>query len=218
VRAKRHAIHTKLDQQRTRLLELSPGSRRDRPQGRTVAMLAIPALAGAGLWAWRRSRGSVHSLGELLLRELAELHGAEIEIGRALESLAEAATSPELRAAFQSHRQETEEHVERLNRVFRVLRQKPSIRRCRAVEGIVKDAGLLKRAVGDGEARDAALVAVAQKLEHYEIAVYGTVHTYARMLRCSNAARLLQQTLDEEHTADEKLTQIAVRFVNREAV
>lgn len=149
------------------------------------------------------------SLQELYVEELKDLYSAENQLLQALPKMAKAASSPELSAAFEEHREQTRDQVERLDKVFQKLGVNPKGKKCQAMEGLIEEGQELLEADAAPAVLDAALIAAAQKVEHYEIAGYGTVRTYARLLGDEAAADLLQQTLDEESAADEKLTGLA---------
>ena len=157
---------------------------------------------------------ALNDLNDLLLEQLRDLYNAEAQLTKALPKMAKAAKNPELKEAFQKHLAQTEEHVNRLEQVFESLGEKAKGKTCHAMKGLIDEG---KEAI-DEEAmdsvRDAALIAAAQRVEHYEIAGYGTVRTYAERLGHKEAAELLQQTLDEEGETDKLLTQIAETCVN----
>jgi ferritin-like metal-binding protein YciE len=157
------------------------------------------------------------SLRDLYLDELKDLYSAEHQLLVALPKMAKAATDPQLRKAFEHHLEETRGHVERLERVCEKLEVSPKGKKCKAMEGLIEEG----KEVIDGEfeppVRDAALIAAAQRVEHYEMAGYGCVRTYARLLGDDLAAGLLQETLNEEGAADKKLTGLAESVINDEA-
>lgn len=158
------------------------------------------------------------ALMELFVSSLKDIHWAEKHLIPALKKMAKAATLEELATAFQDHMQQTEGHVERLAKVFELLGKKPISKKCAAMEGLIKEAEELIEETEEGtEVRDAALIAAAQKVEHYEIATYGTLKTLAATLGLSDAEKLLQQTLEEEKQTDELLTQVAENYVNESA-
>ncbi len=158
------------------------------------------------------------TLENLFVEELKDLYDGEKQITKALPRMAKAASSRELTTAFERHLEQTKEHVERLERVFDELGKSPGRKKCEGIAGLVEEGKeVMKNSVGaDPAVRDAALIASAQRIEHYEMAGYGTVRTWAEQLGLSAAARLLQQTLDEEKTADKKLSEIA-NTVNADA-
>jgi ferritin-like metal-binding protein YciE len=157
------------------------------------------------------------SLNDVFEAELKDLYSAEKQLVEALPSVASAATSKELSTAIESHLEETRGHVKRLEQVFDSVGLKAESEHCDGMEGLLKEGSEVAEAKGDGDARDAALIGAAQRVEHYEIAAYGTVRTLAQQLGHTEAADLLSQTLDEESAADEKLTQIATTEVNAAA-
>ena len=215
VRAKRVAIDNDLELLRVRLQKADPR----RIDATLWAKRAAPIVAGVGalVW-WTRRRRSVGSLQQLLLKELADLYASEQVLIPALARMSAKATNLELKQAFDQHRLETEGHVERLERVFRSIGTKPKRGSYDAVAGVITESErLLKRKV-DPDVRDASLIASAQRVEHIEIANYGTARTFAETLAFTQAAQLLQQTLEEERTADEKLTTLAERFINLQSI
>jgi ferritin-like metal-binding protein YciE len=154
------------------------------------------------------------SLDDLLIEQLQDLYDAEQQLTKALPKMAEAATDSQLRAAFSNHLTETQGHVSRLEQVFSLLGKTPESTTCQAMKGLVKEGSEMIDAEGDKNVKDAALIAAAQRVEHYEIAGYGTARTFADKLGHSQVASILQQTLDEEGAADKKLTQIAEQSIN----
>jgi ferritin-like metal-binding protein YciE len=158
------------------------------------------------------------SLQKLYVEELKDLYSAENQILKALPKMAKAATSPELQSAFKQHLEETKGQVQRLEQIFEALGKSPKGKTCKAMEGLVEEGAELMGEDADPEVLDAGLIAAAQRVEHYEIAGYGTVRTYAQLLGHQEAADLLQQTLDEEGLTDKKLTQLAETLINAQAV
>jgi ferritin-like metal-binding protein YciE len=158
------------------------------------------------------------SLKKLYIEELQDLHSAENQILKALPKMAKAASSQELQAAFNEHLEQTKGQVKRLETIFEKLEKSPKGKTCKGMEGLVKEGEELMKEDAEPEILDAGLIAAAQKVEHYEIAGYGTVRTYARMLNENEAAQLLQETLDEEGETDKKLTQLAESMINPEAL
>ena len=158
------------------------------------------------------------SLDDLFLQQIEDLYDAEKRLTSALPKMAEKASNADLKQAFQSHLTETEGQVRRLEQVFEMLGKSPERETCAAMKGLIKEGEDVLDAKGDAEVLDAALIAAAQRVEHYEIAGYGTVRNLARRLGHTRAAELLQQTLDEEGNADKKLTSIAESHVNTQAV
>ena len=161
---------------------------------------------------------SLDSLEKLFLEELKDIYNAEKQLLRALPRMAKAADSPELQQAFNKHTKETEGQVQRLERVFQELGQSARGKTCKGMQGLVEEGKEVMEKEGEGPVIDAALIASAQKVEHYEIAAYGTARTHAEMLGYTKAAKLLQQTLDEEGATDKKLTALAESIINVEAV
>ena len=151
-------------------------------------------------------------LRETFVEELKDLYDAEKQLVKALPKMAKAADHEELKAAFEDHLQETETHVERLEQVFSIFGETAKGKKCKAMQGLVEEGQDLI----DEEEGDAALICAAQKVEHYEIASYGSLRTWAELLDEDEAVDLLQETLDEEKAADEKLTEIAETAANPE--
>jgi len=158
-----------------------------------------------------------NSLKDLFINQIQDLYDAENRLTEALPKMADAASSAQLRQAIQSHLAETEGHVTRLESVFRELNLEPKRETCEAMKGLIAEGSEMIKAKGDADVRDAALIAAAQRVEHYEMAGYGTARTFAQRLGLTQAANLLQQTLHEEVAADKKLTQIAEAAVNQQA-
>jgi len=159
----------------------------------------------------------MNSLQDLFIHDLKDLYSAETQLTKALPKMAKAANAPELKRAFQTHLQETEVQIERLERIFQELDESPRGKKCKAMEGLIEEGKELMEEDAEPQVLDAGLIGAAQKVEHYEIAGYGTVRTYARMLGNDQAARLLQQTLEEEGNTDKKLTELAMQCINAEA-
>jgi ferritin-like metal-binding protein YciE len=160
---------------------------------------------------------SLESLRDLYVEELRDLYNAENQLVKALPKMAKAASSPDLRAAFEEHLTVTEGQVERLERIFESLGERPTGKKCVGMEGLIEEGKELIKDDAEDSVLDAGLICAAQKVEHYEIAAYGCVRTYARMLGFEDAANLLQETLDEEGEADKKLTELAESVINVEA-
>jgi ferritin-like metal-binding protein YciE len=154
------------------------------------------------------------SLRELFVSELKDLYSAENQILKALPKMAKAASTPELRSAFEEHLEQTRGHVERLEQIFETLGTSPKGKKCKAMEGLIEEGKEMLEADAEEAVRDAGLIAAAQRVEHYEMAGYGCVRTYARLLHDEQAATLLQETLNEEEETDRKLTQLAESTVN----
>lgn len=215
VRAKRIAIDNDLELLRVKLQKADPRRLAGTPWFKTAG----PVVAGLGAaWWWARRRRSVGSLEHLLLKELSDLYASEQQLLAPLQWMSAQATNPELKAAFEQHRVETAGQVGRLQRVFGSIGARPRRGAYDAVAGVIAETErLLKRKV-DPDVRDAWLIASAQRVEHIEIANYGTARTFAETLSYTHAAQLLQETLEEERAADEKLTRLAEGFVNRQSV
>lgn len=159
----------------------------------------------------------LQTLRDALIHELRDLHSAETQLVKALPKMAKAATHEELVEAFESHLEETKEHVERLDRIFEMLDVSSRGEKCKAMEGLIAEGEKTIKEDAEESVHDALLIAAAQRVEHYEIAGYGTARTFAAQVGEKKIADLLQQTLDEESEADEKLTEIAESVVNAEA-
>ena len=159
-------------------------------------------------------RTKFESLEDLLEEQLSDLYDAEKRLTKAIPKMADAATSPALASAFRHHLQETEGHVTRLEQAFKHLDKKPQREACDAMKGLISEGDDIVSAKGSDNVRDAALIAAAQRVEHYEMAGYGAARTFARQCGRPEIASLLQQTLDEEGAADQRLTQIAEESVN----
>ena len=157
------------------------------------------------------------SIDELFLHELQDLYSAEKQLLEALPKMAKTASSDELQEAFQTHFVQTQEHAHRLEKIFDDLELHAGRYKCKAMEGLIKEGAEILHADGLDSVRDAAIIGAAQRVEHYEIAAYGTARTFAEMLGHAEAAELLQQTLDEERATDELLSGLAVSTVNVEA-
>ena len=157
------------------------------------------------------------TLGDLYLNELRDLYSAEKQLLEALPKMAEAASSSQLEQAFAEHLDQTRGHVSRLEQIFDALGEEPGGETCKAMEGLIKEGEDYVKAGGDRDVRDAGLIGAAQRVEHYEIAGYGTARALALRLGESEAADKLQATLEEESEADLKLTEIAESEVNPEA-
>ena len=160
---------------------------------------------------------ALNSLADLFLHELKDIHNAEKQLLKALPKMAKAATSENLRQAFEEHRDQTEVHVERLDQIFQGLEKSPRGPKCEAMEGLIEEGKKLMEEDSEPAVCDAALICAAQKVEHYEIATYGTLKTFADLLGYEDASELLQMTLDEEKATDERLTELAVSEINIEA-
>jgi ferritin-like metal-binding protein YciE len=160
----------------------------------------------------------VTTMEELFMEELRDLYDAETQLTKALPKMAKAANSEELRMAFEEHLEQTQNQVERLRRIFELSSEKPTGKKCAAMVGLIKEGDEMASDTEETAVRDAALIAAAQKVEHYEISGYGSARTHAELLGNDEAARLLEETLREERETDEKLTELAQSMINEEAV
>jgi ferritin-like metal-binding protein YciE len=160
---------------------------------------------------------SLDSLEKLFLEDLKDVYNAEKQLLRALPRMAKTAESPELQQAFTKHTKETEGQVQRLERVFQELGQSARGKTCKGMQGLVEEGKEVMEKEGKGPVIDAALIASAQRVEHYEIAAYGCLRTYAQLLGLSQAVELLQQTLQEEEATDKILTQLGEGGINEAA-
>jgi len=159
----------------------------------------------------------VQNLEDGFLTELADMLNAEQQILKMLPKMVQAVESPDLRQVLQEHEQETEEQASRVERVFKLFNRKPANEECEGIQGILKEGKELLEKTGSGPVRDAMIIAAAQKVEHYEIASYGTLCAWADELGEGRALRLLEETLNEERTADRKLSRIAESMTNERA-
>lgn len=156
------------------------------------------------------------TLEDLFVDELKDLYSAENQLLTAIPKMAKAATSKDLKAGFEKHLKQTEGHVSRLEQIFDAMDASPKGKKCKAMEGLVEEGAEVIKEKMEPEVKDAALIAAAQRVEHYEMAGYGCVRTYAQLLGNDKAAKLLQQTLDEEGDTDKALTKLA-ETINVEA-
>ncbi len=154
-------------------------------------------------------KGSVE---KLYVDELKDLFSAEKQLTKALPKMAKAAFSEELRHGFEEHLEQTQGHVQRLEEIFTMLDTKAGGKKCVGMEGIIQEGSEVMAEAYEGDVMDAALISAAQRVEHYEIAAYGTVCAYAELLGESDHAELLRQTLDEEKETDEKLTELSKKI------
>lgn len=157
------------------------------------------------------------TLDDLFLNTLKDIYYAEKQILRALPKMAKAAESEELREAFQTHKQETQGQIERLDQVFEMLGKRASGKTCEAIQGIIAEGTEIMEEFGESEALDAGLIAAAQAVEHYEMSRYGTLRTWAQELGMNEAVSLLDETLEEEKKTDKLLTELAEARVNQKA-
>jgi ferritin-like metal-binding protein YciE len=160
---------------------------------------------------------SMDSLKDLYIDELKDLYNAENQLVKALPKMAKKASAPELKKAFQDHLVVTQKHVERLESIFKGLGEKPTGKTCKAMKGLVEEGKEVIEEDGDPSVLDAALIGAAQRVEHYEMAGYGVVRTFANLLGETKAADMLQRTLNEEGETDKKLTELAETVVNVQA-
>jgi len=156
------------------------------------------------------------SLRELYIDELRDLYNAETQLTKALPKMAKASSNDELRQAFEEHLRQTSEHVSRLEQIFENLDEKPTGKKCLGMEGLVKEGAETMREEYEDAVMDAAIIGAAQRVEHYEIAGYGTVRDMAKLLGEDDHVSLLEQTLEEEKETDQKLTELAEQ-INTEA-
>jgi ferritin-like metal-binding protein YciE len=159
----------------------------------------------------------IKTMDDLFVHQLLDVYYAEKQILKALPKMIDKATSPELKAGFKQHLTETEGQVQRLERVFKMHGAEPKAVDCPAIDGIIKETNEVAGEVADKEVLDAALIASAQAVEHYEMTRYGTLVAWARQLGRDDCAAVLQQTLDEERATDQKLTQLAESRINMKA-
>ena len=160
----------------------------------------------------------LNTLEQLYFSELRDLYSAENQLLRALPKMAKGAASPELKDAFEKHLEQTKGHVERLEQLFQQLDESPKGKTCHGMKGLIEEGSEILKEDGEDSVLDAGLIVAAQKVEHYEIAGYGSVRTFANLLNQDEAAKLLQSTLDEESETNEILNQLAENIVNQEAL
>ncbi|WP_276495930.1 ferritin-like domain-containing protein [Pontibacter litorisediminis] len=159
----------------------------------------------------------LNNLKDLMIHEMKDIYNAEQQITKALPKMMDACSSDKLRQAFEEHLHVTEQQIQRLDRVFDSLGEKPTGEKCKAMEGIIRECEMMMSERADASVMDAALIACAQRVEHYEIAAYGTVCAYAKQLGMNDALQALQTTLQEEKQTDERLTMIAEQTINQRA-
>lgn len=159
----------------------------------------------------------LNNLEDLLLHELKDLYSAETQLVKALPKMAKAASHEDLKAAFEEHLEQTEGHVERLNEISEMLGKKLTGHTCKAMKGLVEEGADLISEDADRSVRDAGLIGAAQRVEHYEIAGYGTARCLAEQLGHDEIAELLEQTLEEEKQTDENLSELATSSINVDA-
>jgi ferritin-like metal-binding protein YciE len=214
VRAKRNAVDNDLELLRVRTRKADP-----RALAARWSSTALPVAAGAtALWLWRRRRRSVASLQDLLVGVLHDLYRAELQLVPALARQRDAASNSDLASLLERHREESRGHLDRLTRVFRSVGATPRRGKSPSMAALEDEGRRLLKRETDADVRDAWLIATAQRAEHLEIASYGTARTYAETLGYTQAAQLLQQTLEEERAMDEQLTRLAERFVNPQSI
>ena len=158
------------------------------------------------------------TLKTLYVNELRDLYNAEQQLVKALPKMAKAASSEELQEAFEKHLEQTRQHVERLEEVFEDIGEKPKGKTCKGMKGLIEEGSEILQEDGDESVIDAGIIVAAQKVEHYEIAAYGSVRTFAQLLGKDSSADVLQTTLDEESEANELLNKLAEDIVNPEAL
>jgi len=163
------------------------------------------------------SSKNLDSFETLFVDQLQDIYDAEQRLVKALPLMANAAHDPALRAAFQQHLRETQGQVTRLERVFQEMGQPAKPKTCAAMKGLIEEGQEVIDAKGDNDVKDAALIAAAQRVEHYEMSAYGTARAFARRLGKQQAANLLQQTLQEEEMTDKNLTRLAEQSINAQA-
>jgi ferritin-like metal-binding protein YciE len=158
------------------------------------------------------------TLKKLYVEELRDVYSAEQQLLKALPKMAKGASSDELKQAFEEHLEQTKGHVERLEEIFETLDEKPTGKTCKAMKGLIEEGSEILKEDGEDSVLDAGIIAAAQKVEHYEMATYGTLRTWAELLNEDEAASLLQETLDEEAQADKTLNELATEVINPEAL
>src|ERR1051325_610520 len=170
---------------------------------------------------WTTNQGAetmkMQTLKDLYIDELKDVYDAENQIAKALPKMAKEAGNEELRAAIEQHLDQTQTQIERLEQIFEELGEKAKGTKCEATKGLLEEAKRMMEEAEDEDVRDAAIIGSAQKVEHYEIAAYGTLRTYAELLGFDEQAELIQETLDEEKETDENLTELAVSCINLDA-
>lgn len=160
----------------------------------------------------------IQNLEDLYVDLLKDLYSAEHQLIKALPKMAAAANSPDLKRGFEEHLRQTQRQAERIERIFSERKNgSPGGKKCRGMEGLIEEGSEVMKEAEDAHTLDAGLIAAAQKVEHYEISSYGTARAWAKKLGFNDAARLLEETLDEEALTDEKLTQLAESHINRRA-
>jgi ferritin-like metal-binding protein YciE len=160
----------------------------------------------------------LESLTDLYISNLQDMYNAEKQLLKALPKIAKSAAEPELRAAIEEHLEETQTHVNRLEQIFKNLDERPGGEVCEAMQGLVAEGEEVISADGDDSVRDAGLIVAAQKVEHYEMAAYGSLREFASLLNRKEDVTLLEETLEEEKETDKRLTELAETVVNKKAV
>jgi ferritin-like metal-binding protein YciE len=158
------------------------------------------------------------TLEKLYVDELRDIYNAENQLLKALPKMAKGSSSPDLKSGFEKHLRQTESHVERLEQIFAELDESPKGKTCHAMKGLIEEGSEILNEDGEESVLDAGIIVAAQKVEHYEMAAYGSARTFARLLGQEKAAELLQTTLDEESETNESLNQLAENIVNPEAL
>jgi ferritin-like metal-binding protein YciE len=158
------------------------------------------------------------TLEKLYVDELRDIYNAENQLLKALPKMAKGSSSPDLKSGFEKHLRQTETHVQRLDQIFAELDESPKGKTCRAMKGLIEEGSEILKEEGEESVLDAGIIVAAQKVEHYEMAAYGSARTFARLLGQDKAAELLQSTLDEESETNESLNQLAENIVNPEAL
>jgi ferritin-like metal-binding protein YciE len=166
----------------------------------------------------KKGNMKLDTLEQLYVSELRDLYSAENQLLKALPKMAEGASSPDLKDAFEQHLEQTKGHLERLERLFQQLDESPKGKTCQAMKGLIEEGSEILKEEGEESVLDAGMIVAAQKVEHYEIASYGSVRTFANLLGEDEAAKLLQSTLDEESETNEILNRLAETVVNPEAL
>ena len=160
----------------------------------------------------------IESMEDLFLAEIEDLYDCEKRLTKHLPKMAKASTSSELRQAFETHLQETQGHVERLEKVFSEMGKKPKAETCEAIKGLIEEGEEMISNTDESPVRDAGIIAAANRVEHYEMAAYGSARAFAQTLGLNSAVTLLEQTLQEEKKADQKLTKLGETKINQEAL
>src|SRR5947208_865708 len=178
--------------------------------------IAAPEIAGTN--NQKKGNMKLDTLEKLYISELRDLYSAENQLLKALPKMAKVVSSPELKDAFEKHLEQTKGHIERLEQLFEQLDESPKGKTCHGMKGLIEEGSEILKEDGEDPVLDAGIIVAAQKVEHYEIASYGSVRTFANLLGKDRSADLLQTTLDEESEANELLTKLAEDIVNPEAL